>query len=105
VNVCMCCLLFRLAWGVLYGFFPICSLLNRMMRSSPAFFEKNHAPNHVWLSLLLVYYEMRSYLVACMDESFECTTHGPLYHGCIALSYIAKEVRIEKTEPCGTKGW
>jgi hypothetical protein len=40
VNVCVCCLLFRLAWGVLYGFFPICSLLNRMMRSSPAFFEK-----------------------------------------------------------------
>ena len=35
-----------------------------------------------------------------MDKSFECVTHGPLYHGCIVSSCIAREVEIEKTESC-----
>jgi hypothetical protein len=63
------------------------------------------APGRIWLSLLLVQYEMRSCSVACMDGSFECMTHGPLYHGCIAPSCIAREVGIEKTEPCVKEGW
>ena len=61
----------------------------------------NRVPSRVWLSLLLVRYEMWSCLVACMDKSFECVTHEPLYHGCIVSSCIARKVEIEKTEPCG----
>ena len=76
-------------------------------RAGPGWWDScsNRAPSRVWLSLLLVQYEMRSCLVACMDGSFECMTYGPLYHGCITPSCIAGEVGIEKTEPCGTEGW
>ena len=35
-----------------------------------------------------------------MDKSFECVTHGPLYHGCIVSSYIAREVEIKGLIGC-----
>ena len=68
-------------------------------RGSPGLWDacSNYASSRVWLSLLLIQYEMWSCLVTCMNKSFECVTHGPLYHGCIVSSYIAREIKIEKT--------
>ncbi|KAG0527088.1 hypothetical protein BDA96_06G202100 [Sorghum bicolor] len=36
-----------------------------------------------------------------MVESFKCMTHGPLYHGCTASSWLEWEARIKKTETAG----
>ena len=44
---------------------------------------------------------MRSCLVACMDGSFECMTHGSLRHAWIKPSCMKREVKIEKTKSCG----
>ena len=56
---------------------------------------------YVWLQLSLDTGWQSLYLVACIDQSFGCPTHGSMHHACINPSRFMWEEDIKETEVCG----